>query len=452
MREALADKVIVFISGKDPVDSRGGAQHYVRVHARAAMRAGFEPHVFCATSRTDVIETDFGIVHRTRSSPLQRVRRDPQMEFHRSFIFWHAPRVAASVERFLLTREGPYLIHGFSTWGYMGVLASRRLRRRGIEAPALTGFFTTADHESRAKMRGVIPGHGHFQRLRYAADHLWYKAVVAHYDRRTYVESRLVTVNYESVRRLLLETYGRGAPIRKLPYTSESAFLRREVTQPSPEPEAIARLQPRDAPLVLAVSRHDPRKGLDVLLRALAILRAGGVRFRACLVSGGPLLPAHQQLAARLRIDDVTAITGWVADPYPYLQQADVFVLPSLQEASGSLALLEALHAGVAVVASGIDGIPEDVVDGDSALLVAPRDASALAEAIRAVVTDPALRYRLARRARETFLQKFSADAFVHALAQTYAEVLESRFADARGGTSLAGRPRPTPARRADPS
>ena len=420
----MSDRVVVFISGKDPVEGRGGAQHYARVHARAAIRAGFEPHTFCATSRTDVVETDFGVVHRIRSSPLQLVRRDPQMEFHRSFIPLHAPVVAASLERFLLRRNGPCLIHGFSTWGYIGLLASRRLRRRGVEAPVLTGFYTTADHETRAKMQSVAPSHGRFHRIRYGLDHLWNKTVVAQYERRAYVQSRLVTVNYESVRRLLVETYGTGAPIRKLPYTSEAAFLRSQRTKPAAEPEAIARLEAREVPLIVSVSRHDPRKGVDVLLRALAILRAGRVPFRACLVSGGPLLASHRQLAAQLRLDDVTAITGWVPDPYPFLQHAHVFVLPSLQEASGSLALLEAMHAGVAVVASNIDGIPEDVADGDSALLATPGDAAALAESLRRVVTDLGLRQRLAQRARETFVQRFSAEAFASALGETYAEVL----------------------------
>jgi glycosyltransferase involved in cell wall biosynthesis len=420
----VADKVVVLISGKDPVEGRGGAQHYARVHARAAVRAGFEPHTFCATARTEVVETGFGVVHRVRSSPLQLVRRDSQMEFHRSFIPVHAPVVAGSVERFLLRRNAPCLIHGFSTWGYIGVLASRWLRRRGVDAPALTGFYTTADHETRAKMRSVGPGHGRFHRVRYGIDHAWNRTVVAHYERQAYVRSRLVTVNYESVRRLLLETYGTGAPIRKLPYTSEAAFLRSQGTEPAPLPEAAARLAPRDAPLIVSVSRHDPRKGVDVLLQALAIVRGRGVPYRACLVSGGPLLAPHRQMTAQLRIDDVTAITDWVADPYVYLQHADVFVLPSLEEASGSLALLEALHAGVAVVASNIDGIPEDVADGDSALLVPPGDASALAEAIIRVVTDPVTRQRLARRGRKTFVERFSADAFASALRETYAEVL----------------------------
>ena len=117
------------------------------------------------------------------------------------------------------------------------------------------------------------------------------------------------------------------------------------------------------------------------------------------------------------------AVEGFVPDPYPFLRQADIFVLPSLEEGSGSLALIEALQAGVAVVASNIDGIPEDVVDGESALLVTPGDEAELAGATSRLIVDPALRQRLARSARATFEARFSAATFVDALRKTYADL-----------------------------
>jgi glycosyltransferase involved in cell wall biosynthesis len=175
--------------------------------------------------------------------------------------------------------------------------------------------------------------------------------------------------------------------------------------------------------LIVSVSRHDPRKGMPVLLRALAELRDAGVRFRACLVSGGEYLNADRRLAEQLRLGDQVAMTGWVPDPFHYLRHADVFALPSLQEGSGSLALLEALQAGVAIVASNLDGIPEDVTDGESALLVEPGNVAALSEALRRVVTDTALREQLRRRARATFEARFSATALVSALRNIYAEL-----------------------------
>jgi glycosyltransferase involved in cell wall biosynthesis len=191
----------------------------------------------------------------------------------------------------------------------------------------------------------------------------------------------------------------------------------------APVPSEIAALHPADAPLIISVSRHDPRRGMPVLLRALAQLRDAGVRFRACLISGGEYLDANRRLADQLRLGGEVRMTGWVSDPFDYLQHADVFVLPSLQEGSGSLALLEALQAGVAVVASNLDGIPEDVTDGESALLVEPGNVAALSGALRRVVTDAELRGRLRLRARATFEARFSAAALTSALREVYAEL-----------------------------
>jgi glycosyltransferase involved in cell wall biosynthesis len=94
-----------------------------------------------------------------------------------------------------------------------------------------------------------------------------------------------------------------------------------------------------------------------------------------------------------------------------------------LQEGGGSISLLEALQAGAAVVASNIDGIPEDVIDRDSALLVEPGNVGQLAGALAQAVTNGDLRERLRRRARETFDQRFSADAFTNAIKHLYADL-----------------------------
>jgi glycosyltransferase involved in cell wall biosynthesis len=122
-------------------------------------------------------------------------------------------------------------------------------------------------------------------------------------------------------------------------------------------------------------------------------------------------------------LTDSVTFTGWVADPYPYLRRADVFVLPSLQEGGGSISLLEALQAGVPVIASNVDGIAEDVIDGESALLVEPGNVDQLARALARALTDTALRERLRRRGRQDFAERFSAEAFSSALAGLYDEL-----------------------------
>ncbi|MGH9852933.1 MAG: glycosyltransferase family 4 protein, partial [Blastocatellia bacterium] len=251
----------------------------------------------------------------------------------------------------------------------------------------------------------------------------WIKHVVGRYERKGYAEPDLVLVNYESVRKMFFDQFGAGAEVRIVPYSSESAFLREEAQEGSAIPKSLAALHPADAPLIVSVSRHDPRKGVDILLRALAKLRDAGTPFRACLVGGGHLLDAHRLLAEQLGLGDRVTIEGWVPDPRPYLREADIYVLPSLQEGSGSVSLIEALQAGVAVVASNIDGIPEDVGDGESALLVEPGNSAALCDALKRLAHDPDLRRRLARQSRETFIAKFQPDHFAKALREIYAEL-----------------------------
>src|SRR5262249_31536020 len=155
-----------------------------------------------------------------------------------------------------------------------------------------------------------------------------------------------------------------------------------------------------------------PRKGVAILLQALGRLKRAGVRFRACLVGRGELLHAHRLLAKSLGLDDTTVLTGLVPDPFSYLSCADIYVLPSIRESSGWLSLLEALQAGAAVVASDVDGIPEDVKHGESALLVKPDSVTGLTQALTNLLSNPDLRLRLAGQGRKLFETRFSADVF----------------------------------------
>lgn len=407
---------VVLVAGGDPVPGIGGHSSYVRAHALAARRAGFEPHILCIGPGRRTVETDVGILHRT---PLDW---EPEwLARHRGhLLIWRFLVLARATEAFVRAHPRVRLLHGFGVFSCSAVLASRTLQRHGLATVAVASAYDTMAREARAKLRGVSPDHGSLPRIRLAAELLWTRLVVDRWERRGYVGAQQVLVNYESVRRLLATSYGLGETIRKIPYSSDAAF--RETGPPPALPEALTLLRPASAPLVVAVSRHDPRKGVDVLLKALGQLRAAGVPFRACLIGTGPLLAAHRRLADRLGLAGVV-IGGFVPDAYAYVHHADVFALPSLEEGSGSLALLEALQAGVTVVASAVDGVPEDVADGENALLVPPGDVAALRDALTAVLADPALRRRLGSAARRTFERRFSADVFTAAVAGAYADL-----------------------------
>lgn len=176
--------------------------------------------------------------------------------------------------------------------------------------------------------------------------------------------------------------------------------------------------------LLVAVGNLDRRKGHIFLLEALAMLRDRcPVAWRLAIASGRsgderPRLEAFARergLAERVHIlrhrDDVPAL----------LAAADVFVMPSLWEGL-PLALLEAMLAGSAVVASETSGIPEAIANGEDGLLVPPGDSAALAHALERLLRDGGLRARLAAHARERALREFTIGAMVDAYEALYAE------------------------------
>jgi glycosyltransferase involved in cell wall biosynthesis len=405
---------LVLVAGTDPTEDVSGHRTYVRAHAQAAAAAGFSPDVFCVARRPSVEMTDFGVLHRVASPALPR---------HSLLAEAHQPFLTHAITKFMAFNAGRYLVHSFGAWATTGTNASRSLARRGVAAVPIVSVYTTLGHESDAKVGGLRANHGLRKGIGYRVVDLWVRAVASPSERRGYSASRLVLVNYESVRDLVAGLCGPGLEIRRLPYAAPAAFRAADSYERAPVPDSIARLRSTGAPLIVSVSRHDPRKGVDVLLRALARMKAAGVPYRACLVGPGPLLAADRNLAGSLGLSDNVAIPGHVPDVFAYLRQADVFVLPSLQEGSGSVSLLEALQMGVAVIASDCDGIPEDVVDERDALLVPPGDPVALQSALTRLLADGPLRARLGRRAHQVYEQRFSAQTLVSALTATYAEL-----------------------------
>jgi glycosyltransferase involved in cell wall biosynthesis len=132
---------------------------------------------------------------------------------------------------------------------------------------------------------------------------------------------------------------------------------------------------PLDARVLLAVSRLTEQKGLDVALRALPLLPEDTV---LVVLSEGPERGALQALARELGVEDRVFLLGRVPDVAAWLRRATVLVHPARWEGFG-LAVLEAMLAGLPVVASRVSSLPELVVDGETGVLVQPGDPAALA-------------------------------------------------------------------------
>lgn len=166
---------------------------------------------------------------------------------------------------------------------------------------------------------------------------------------------------------------------------------------------------------VVLVGRLSPRKGSDVALEAVALLRATGrdVRLTLC----GSVFAGYEwfedQLRVRAAADDLAGAVDLVgyADPWEWFARGDVVVVPSRVEPFGNVAV-QAMLAGRPVVASRTQGLAEIVQDGETGLLVRPDDPVALADAIAELLDDPARASALAEAGRQDAAERFGAQRY----------------------------------------
>jgi glycosyltransferase involved in cell wall biosynthesis len=165
----------------------------------------------------------------------------------------------------------------------------------------------------------------------------------------------------------------------------------------------------RDRPLVGVLARLQPEKGVATFLKAGA--HVAKVVPQACfiVVGDGPLRTELEVLVRRLCIEQNVRFLGFRSDPRALIELLDVLVVPSLTEGA-PLVVLEAMAAGVPIVASAVGGIPDQIRHEGEGLLVPPGDPEALGDAVLKLLRDPGL----ARRMGASGCRK-SASVFSHA-------------------------------------
>ena len=179
---------------------------------------------------------------------------------------------------------------------------------------------------------------------------------------------------------------------------------------------------------VLAVGRFSREKRFDDLVRAVdevhRLRRDTAVRL--VLLGEGRERAAIERTIQELGLQQAVELTGHVRDVRPYYRRAQVLAISSVSEGSPNV-LLEAMAAGVPVVATAVGGIPEIVSHGETALLVKPCDPVSLAAALNQVLSDHGLAARLAGNARQLIAERYSPQARAQALMDLYLQTWRAR-------------------------
>ena len=193
---------------------------------------------------------------------------------------------------------------------------------------------------------------------------------------------------------------------------------------PLPPADRTTLATPKDAKVLLTLSRLHPKKGLDTFLQALALMPD----CYGWLAGDGPLQKELETLAAKLGIIDRVRFLGWRTDRAALLRSADVCVLPSRYEPFGTV-ILEAWAAGTPLVACQSAGPAAHVEDNLNGLLVPIDDVEKLAAAMRRALSDQALRQKLIAQGFAAYIKDYTRESVTQQWLRFYDQLVKAKYA-----------------------
>ncbi|MCP4608621.1 MAG: glycosyltransferase family 4 protein [Planctomycetes bacterium] len=176
--------------------------------------------------------------------------------------------------------------------------------------------------------------------------------------------------------------------------------------------------------IIVFVGNLRPVKGVEYLIRAMAIVNAKEQHIKLLLVGDGEERRDLENLVKQMDIGEVVTFVGKVPNEEvsKYLIASDVFVLPSLSESFG-IVNLEAMACGLPIVASGVGGLPDIIKSGENGFLVEPRNPEQIAEKILLLLGDDVLRKKISKVNRE-HSKSYSWETVVQKLENIYRSYL----------------------------
>jgi len=376
---------LAMLGGKET----GGMNVYVRELSRELGRRGIAVDCFTRSQNPNVARVSRELGPNGR---VVHVPAGPEAPYDKNLIVEHLPEFVAGVRQFARRESLHYDVIHSHYW--LSGLAARQLRL-AWDTPIVQMFHTLG------QMKNAVAGN----------PQEWESAARIQGEVEVMASADCLVAATPLERAQMVWLY--GADAGKIAVVPCGVDLGVFYPQPQQEARRILGLPP-DRRVVLFVGRIEPLKGIDILLRALALVAAGTAEqddLSLIVVGGAPGAGAVEvqrelarldRLRAELGIEHLVTFQGAQNQDtlVYYYAAADVVVVPSHYESFGMVAL-EAMACGTPVIASKVGGLAFSVQDGQTGFLVPDRDVDALAARLRQVLADDDMRRCLGRQAAE---------------------------------------------------
>ena len=388
---------VFIVCGKSPISSYGGGYStYALNLSRILTSLGYKVYILSVGKENTKEKTKFGTLLTFKSFLFDyHTTALPSLPFV-SYVF------AKHIEKFVTENQiDKFIVWGIGPWGFTGSILKKKFNHHLI---FLDNYFTTIKNEWRGGLKALLSNdYGLIIKIKFLIVYYTVVQILAFFEKKVLTSADFIITNYQSTERILISEFDVN-PSKMLRITFLTNIYTRKVDDKNLDKDSNL---PKK--YILYLSRHDPRKGINYLLHAVKILKERNkLKIPAIIAGRGEMLESNKRLAEKLNIKDSVQFLGFVNNPKPLLKNASIFCFPTVQEGAGALIINEAMSLGIPIISTKCDGIPEDIVNNQSGILVEPQNSVELANALEKLMYDEKLAKTLGENARKRFNKLYS--------------------------------------------
>lgn len=389
---------VFIISGKSPLGDPGGYPAYAHTLSNILSDLHYKVYTLAIDKTKSIKKTPYGEIHFLSNKILSHIPLLKSLALA-GLPFYSIMFAREMVKIVKKENIDSFILWGMGPWGFPGFIL-KFLLPKGIKVNMVTSYFTSTRHEMKGALDAIrIKDYGIVPKIRYFMVYEIVARIFHIFEKLTLMSSEIVIVHYDSSKRIIKKYFNvQDKKIHLFPWYSK-IFKR--------EGEDLAKTTKYSHPLVVSICRQDPRKGINFIIHAIRIASKTIPDINCLIVGSGSFLKLNRQLVDKLNVSKNVAVVGFASDIHPILTQADIAIVVPLAQGSSALTVSEAMSYGKAIIGSDCDGIPEDITNNTSGIIVKKANEKAIADAMIRLIEDGKLRNRLGKNAYNAYKSRF---------------------------------------------